>query len=274
MKAETNLIASYYDQNILGKLRDFAFGNMRLRAAIEFVDSCLTGDSFSLLDIGCGIGSFTNELFKRNPNGNFTGIDISPESIRVANKLFRNNSTQFHLIDNLKDMSNSVGKEKFDIISLIDVFEHLDEYDRTNLADFIKEHIQNDGRIIFTCPTPQHLDFLRQNYPDEIQPIDENISMEVLMKFSNQICIPLSYYALKSIRMPGDYFHAIFSHKQSPKLNRPVKIKPPTLTQKLEHRFKKIFFKHLPPASEENLAFISKHLGTKVADEIRQINDR
>jgi 2-polyprenyl-3-methyl-5-hydroxy-6-metoxy-1,4-benzoquinol methylase len=71
------------------------------------------------LDIGCGGGYFTNELNKAGAN--VIGVDYSKQGVEFAKKRFP--SLQF------RDMSayslTSFSPESFDVVTLIDVIEHL-----------------------------------------------------------------------------------------------------------------------------------------------------
>jgi len=55
---------------------------------------CLnTSDEMKILDAGCGMGGPSIYLAKKYPNVFFTGINISEEQIKLANKLKENNKT-------------------------------------------------------------------------------------------------------------------------------------------------------------------------------------
>lgn len=88
-----------------------------------------------ILDIGCGSGVFVEYL--KNFNSNIFGIDISPQILALLRQ--RNKGIQVAAADAarlpLKDNS-------FDLISLIDVLEHMDD-DRKLISDI--------GRLLKPC---------------------------------------------------------------------------------------------------------------------------
>ena len=62
--------------------------------------------------MGCGTGAFTSKLM--NYNLDISGVDISPESIKLAKKLYPNISFTIGDIENLYSFDD----ELFDIITL------------------------------------------------------------------------------------------------------------------------------------------------------------
>ncbi|MDP2684410.1 MAG: class I SAM-dependent methyltransferase [bacterium] len=80
----------------------------------------------TILDVGCGEGFFTHEIGKRYPNSNITGIDMENEYINLANKI--------HKLDNItytnKDVESLNSDEKYDLVILTEVLEHLNNPDK------------------------------------------------------------------------------------------------------------------------------------------------
>jgi SAM-dependent methyltransferase len=98
----------------------------------------------SMLDIGCGDGYLINSL-KYDENNNYQGIDLSKKAVGFANAF--SNGYKFNTID-LFDIS-----EKFDLVSLIEVIEHIPDY---LLSEFIKEafdKVKDGGYLIISVPT-------------------------------------------------------------------------------------------------------------------------
>lgn len=79
----------------------------------------------SLAEIGCGSGSILDELsnFPDLSRVSFEGYDISPQAIRLAKGL-QNENIKFFEEDLLADENKKV----FDILTVIDVFEHVPNY--------------------------------------------------------------------------------------------------------------------------------------------------
>ena len=66
----------------------------------------------SILDIGCGLGSFYNFLMEKNINAHYWGFDITSEMIRLAKKNHPEIKDQFQVMDFLNDDI----KKKYDYV--------------------------------------------------------------------------------------------------------------------------------------------------------------
>jgi SAM-dependent methyltransferase len=76
----------------------------------------------SIAEVGCGAGEILNQLYQSMPNDViFKGYDISSDAINLANQREK---------DRLKfSQSNFLEADvKFDLLLMIDVFEHVDDY--------------------------------------------------------------------------------------------------------------------------------------------------
>lgn len=80
----------------------------------------------SIVEVGCGVGSILYELSKSKllPKITFSGYDISPQAIEIANKIPS---------DKIKFYCDDITLEKyqnlyFDVLLMIDVFEHIPNY--------------------------------------------------------------------------------------------------------------------------------------------------
>ncbi len=76
----------------------------------------------SVVEVGCGAGEILNQLHAlMTDNVDFTGFDISPDAIEIA-KPKEKNGLSFKCKDFLKT------EKKTDLLLLIDVFEHIEDY--------------------------------------------------------------------------------------------------------------------------------------------------
>lgn len=77
----------------------------------------------SICEIGCGAGEILNQLYLHLPtNVSFTGYEISPQAFELCQKRKRD---RMHFL--LKDIFQD-DKAFFDIILVIDVLEHIEDY--------------------------------------------------------------------------------------------------------------------------------------------------
>lgn len=98
----------------------------------------------SLLDIGCGDGYLINSL-EYNKEKKFLGIDLSERAIKFANAF--SNGYEFKKFD-LFDI-----KEKFDVVTLIEVIEHIPDDFLDQFINEACEKVDNNGYLIVSVPT-------------------------------------------------------------------------------------------------------------------------
>lgn len=109
----------------------------------------------SLIDIGCGDGRLLFELRKQFPEKKLTGIDISEKALMFA-KAFNDNKTELICKDftDKKSLTYASGNPiKYDIITLIDVLEHIHPNEVMNFVGKMSEHLTKNGHVIATIPS-------------------------------------------------------------------------------------------------------------------------
>ncbi|MCL2413155.1 MAG: class I SAM-dependent methyltransferase [Bacteroidales bacterium] len=109
-----------------------------------------------LLDIGCGPGAFCFMAKKVFPDLKCEGVDISTTQIDFANEHVGKDVKDlvFHVIDSkhLPYEDNS-----FDVVTTIEVIEHLHPYDAMQIANEVRRVLKPDGEWIVTTPNYKSL---------------------------------------------------------------------------------------------------------------------
>ena len=98
----------------------------------------------SLLDIGCGDGYLINNL-NYSSNNNFLGIDLSSRAIKFANAF--SNGYEFKVEDLFKV------NQTFQVVSLIEVIEHIPDDMIEKFIDEAKSKVERGGYLIISVPT-------------------------------------------------------------------------------------------------------------------------
>ena len=101
-----------------------------------------------LLDIGCGPGTFIGTL--SNTAMDCTGIDIAPDQIDYAARNYGNNKARFKSIALETFAKDST--ERFDVISFVEVLEHLPEDAAIKMLKSAKSLLSPGGKILVTTP--------------------------------------------------------------------------------------------------------------------------
>ena len=103
----------------------------------------------SLLDVGCGSGAFLSYARSYYPAVPMEGLEINPEYAKLA--MGANPDMRIHVGDAHELLENT--GNKFDIITLWDVFEHLSEPKRLLHA---LSNLLNDGGYLFIQTINEH----------------------------------------------------------------------------------------------------------------------
>lgn len=206
-------VKQFYDEATFRKLHGFIYSNLRIEYAWQSLNTIFDFKKPNqILEIGSGIGEISYRLASKFNNANIVGFDISEQSIKIASKLFALSNLSFVRADRITEIK-VVKKDKFDIIFLMDVYEHIPVAERDELQQFIKENISENGFVFFSCPTRHHQRYLRENNPTDLQPVDEDITLKELIDFSDKTLLELVLYKEVSVWRTYDYFHAIFSNR-------------------------------------------------------------
>lgn len=112
---------TYLEQNPQWHQEDAAF-------KAGFIHSILQRNKIPykmVCEVGCGSGAVLAELNKLNNNSaiHYYGFDISKDAIAIAKS---KESTNLHF--ELKDLTDKNNLDKFDVVLIIDVIEHLPNY--------------------------------------------------------------------------------------------------------------------------------------------------
>lgn len=100
----------------------------------------------NLLDYGCGAGYFIAEA--KNAGWNVTGIEVNDTARRVAIGRVGENVVQ--------DVNSLNPAQRFDVITLWHVLEHIHQLDTTVTA--LINHLAQGGRMLVAVPNPESLD--------------------------------------------------------------------------------------------------------------------
>mgnify|MGYP003143820528 FL=1 len=109
---------------------------LRIRELVEEINPD------SILDVGCGEGRFLGLLGNRIRK---VGVDLSPRPIKFAQAFHPD--IEFHCAD-----ANQL-KEEFDVVTAIEVLEHVPDEQVTNFLKILEKRLMESGKIIISVPT-------------------------------------------------------------------------------------------------------------------------
>jgi len=203
-------IRSYYDDRVDGKLSDFIRSNPRIEAAVETLGDWAPVNPRRILEIGCGVGATAWRMARAWPLSEVIGVDVSPISIEVAQTCFQRPNLSFRA--GLINEGTLAGK--FDLVLLMDVYEHISPEDRSSFHTAIKSLLSEESRVIMTVPTSAFLKYITDRAPDGLQPVDERITIDEILTFAQETDTEHVFYRRVGIWRYGDYAHHVFGRYQ------------------------------------------------------------
>ena len=124
----------------------------------------------NVLEIGCGIGTFTGLLARYLKRGKILATDISPENIKIAKERLRNRKNVEFLISDMQDFQHH---SKFDFVVLADVLEHIPRQQHVTLFQKIARHMNEDAVLFINIPHPKNIEYLEKYHPEKLQIVDQ-----------------------------------------------------------------------------------------------------
>lgn len=155
--------------------------NIRHRTILKNLKSAGLKPNSNVLEIGCGIGTVSHLILKHITQGSFVGLDISSESIKMAQQFNAFHKKAEFFVD---DMSNFTHKTKFDFVVFPDVLEHIPVEQHANIFKTISELTTPDAVVLINIPEPNYLNWMRIHQPEGLQIIDQSLSIQDLLNNS------------------------------------------------------------------------------------------
>ncbi|HQQ94477.1 MAG TPA: class I SAM-dependent methyltransferase [Bacteroidia bacterium] len=186
--------------------------NIRHRTIFKNLRNSGLENDCNVLEIGCGIGTVSNLILRFLKKGCFVGVDISNESIETAKKL---NSAFKNAEFRVSDMSDFTHPLKFDIVVLPDVLEHIPLEQHKHLFSVIRSLTHPDSVVLINIPEPNCLNWARRHHPENLQIIDQSLSMQDLLNnvYPNEFELySLQPYALQFTE--PDYLSIVLKRKK------------------------------------------------------------
>lgn len=173
--ADNEEVAKYYD-NFKQHQKKLGI-NIRHRTIFKNLKKAGLSPNSKVLEIGCGIGTVSHLILGHITQGSFTGVDISPESIEHAKKFNGQHKNANFMVSNMGDFKVAT---KFDFVVLPDVLEHIPVQDHNALFKTLAAHSHENTVILINIPEPYTLGWTRRNHPQNLQIIDQSLSMQDL----------------------------------------------------------------------------------------------
>ena len=103
------------------------------------------------LDIGCGPGTFIGSLASSH-NLQSIGIDFSQGQIDYASSKYKSDKAYFECIDLFDPSFNKKVGGEFDIITFVEVIEHIEKEEAIKMLSVARKKLSKNGKILITSP--------------------------------------------------------------------------------------------------------------------------
>ena len=219
---ESTKVKNYYNSFLHSRMLDYRLndGNKRINAASNFIIKNITPNSI-ILEIGCGIGILTERISKKLKNGFIWACDISDQNIWYSKKTIKKNNIDFFVADILDQFNIIKTKvtKPIDIFVFSDVIEHLPKQRHTELFDNLKSISSANSKILLTFPSEYYQEYLKKNNPDELQIVDEVITISHINSLAEKFDYVIAYFTVVDLWMNNQYVHCIMKN------NSPIQYK-------------------------------------------------
>lgn len=176
-KENQEKLVEYYDEYV-GRQKNVGVNKRHFSILNKLKQSGLK-NSDSVLEIGCGIGTFTGLLIENLKEGKLVSMDISGESVLEAKRRLQSNKN-LELI-HADATTFDFGSSKFDVIVLPDVLEHVPIEFHFQLFKALSHVLNSNGFIFIHIPNPYYLAWCHENRPDLLQIIDQPLTTDLLI---------------------------------------------------------------------------------------------
>jgi trans-aconitate 2-methyltransferase len=182
---------------------DFTKFNKRQYSIKKLIDQFAKKNS-SILEIGCGAGIITKHLLTYADK--LIALDISSKNIEISQKYVNSPRVSFFAADVLNNKLDFIQNQKFDLILMADVIEHIPKESHANLFKIIEEKLNINGLFILSYPSPEYQQYLLKNKPEIMQIIDQEIELSEITSKTNLKTI---YFSYKNIWSESQYIHMV-----------------------------------------------------------------
>jgi len=199
-------ITLFYDGFTEKLINDFIRGNPRFNRAVDKVCSQISASTRHILDVGCGIGASSYYYARHSPQVQVVGVDISPNNIATARRLFGTNNLEFKV----SDLSTPPRDHPFDMVVMLDLYEHIPRKDWPGFNRVIKSQMDSVCTVVLTTPSVAHQEYLHRENPSGLQVVDETVTLPDLVQFADDIDAKFVSFEHVSIWRKNDYVHCLF----------------------------------------------------------------
>ena len=143
--------------------------------------------------------------------GDVTGVDFSSAAVAAARKLAPGVTFIAGSLESLP------AGERFDVITLFDVLEHIPQGERPDFLAGLRERLVDDGTVFVSTPFPAFTHYRRVNDDDTLQIVDEEIELPRVTEEAARVGLQLvNFQAYDVFRGSPEYQVMVFTTERVP----------------------------------------------------------
>ncbi|MBF0297350.1 MAG: class I SAM-dependent methyltransferase [Oligoflexia bacterium] len=153
----------------------------------------------NVLDIGCFSGTFLGTLAESDFSYQL-GIDILPKQINFASNKYGTKFRDFIYISDLKDTLGNKYNDFFDVVTIIEVIEHLNAMEISQMLKGAHNLLKSNGELIITTPNYFSIWPLLEFYLNKFSDIsykEQHISKFTFLNFEKKMLFIMSDFQKK-----------------------------------------------------------------------------
>ena len=108
-------------------------------------------------------------------------------------------------------MTSLAGDEKYDLIALVDMHEHIPRDCWPVFHDTLARSLGDTGTLVMTTPSPLHQDHLEANKPNRLQVVDETLELSDVTSLAERLDATVIRYQWIGVWHSNDYVHTVIS---------------------------------------------------------------
>jgi SAM-dependent methyltransferase len=143
------------------------------------------GKKVKVLDVGCGDGFISRELFKKIPVHSISGVDIHLSSVQIDEL-----SSQSALVNYLNDY-RELKYRFYELILVLDIIEHI-ENDDVFLFGIVDKYMADNAHIVITAPAFQCIYSAHDKFLEHYRRYSRK-ELLALIKVNNLECLRSGY---------------------------------------------------------------------------------
>lgn len=204
MKTKEEVIKFYNKHN--NSHIGFAFNQRHFEIQDRLIHAGLE-KNHKVLEIGSGAGG-PSELILRHlsAEGSLCITDISPDRIELADKRL---SRYSNVTSKVIDFTSEKLDDKFDVVVLPDVLEHIPMDLHESLFIHISDMLTENGFVFINIPNPNYLQWLVDNESDLLQIIDQPIHTHLLAANLIKSNLFISFIENYSVFIEGEDYQVV-----------------------------------------------------------------